>query len=385
MKFYLFNEGVCIRLKLFGEEIKELLTKNGYEESNLEDADLILINSCSFLKSKEEFFLKKIEEVNNLENKKVCVFGCLPSANTAGIKKINKDILLAGRNIEEISRTLNLKHKKTSIAYRTKKELSRRGKIIFLLNKLILNDKAINYRLNKEEVFHLNISKGCLGKCTYCQERFTTKFKSKKISEVISIFERGLKEKNKIFSLNSDDTSCFGIDNNESTEQLLRKILSYSEQFYLTITEFNPKRLNKNIIELLSSNKIIFITLPIQSGSQRILNRMGREYKIKDTIKKIKQIKKLNPSIKINTHFIVGFPGETKKDFEKTLDLVDSGLFDRIKVFEYNDRPLAIATKMKNKVSEEEKNYRKEKLKRRFLISQIKKLNLSNILMELAG
>lgn len=77
---------------------------------------------------------------------------------------------------------------------------------------------------------------------------------------------------------------------------------------------------------------------------------MKRPYKIDDVINNVKKIKKNNKNIKINTHVIVGFPGETEEDFNKTLEVIKLGLFDRVKVFMYNDRPNTLASSMNNKV-----------------------------------
>ena len=162
-------------------------------------------------------------------------------------------------------------------------------------------------------------------------------------------------------------------------------MLAVNKDFNLVITEFNPQGLTDKVINLLSSKKIIFITIPIQSGSQKILNKMKRPYKISPVIKKLKEIKKLNPSLKINTHLIVGFPGESKNDFNKTIALSKTGLFDRVKIFEYNDRPGTEASLMKRKISFNEKIKRKKYLKLKFILSDLKHFSLSNILMEIVG
>lgn len=380
----MYNENVCIRLKLFGEDVRNLLKANNWKESNFEDSDYILINSCSFIKSKEKEFLNKIKEIENLKkgNQKIFVFGCLPSTSFNEIKMADLKVELLHRDINEFIERFNLKDKAIPIAHITQRKLTTSGKFVFFINKFI-NNPSIHYRLNKDKVFHLKICEGCLGKCSYCSERFTTSLKSRKIKEVIYEFETGLKQGYKIFSLNGDDTSCFGIDNKENISDLLSKILSHKEEFFITITEFNPKGLNKKMLSLLSSKKVVFITIPVQSGSQRILETMKRPYKLSKVIKNIEKIKVLNSKIKINTHLIVGFPGETKKDFNKTLKIVKLGLFDRVKVFEYNDRVNTEASLMKNKVSEKEKKSRSQIIKKELFLKNIKTFSLSNLLMNL--
>lgn len=379
----MLNDGVCIRLKLFGEDIKRLLANNNWKETCSEKADYIFINSCSFLLSKEKEFLRIINKQNERkkDNQKICVFGCLPSTNQEKILEINKNVILFHRNLDEIKDFFKLDKAKIGISHVTSRKLSASGRIIYLINK-ILKDSTIEYRLNKEKVFHLKISEGCLGNCSYCSEKFTTRLKSRKIKAILADFEKGLEEGYKIFALNADDTSVFGLDNKEDIYSLLSRINSHKEDFKLAITEFNPfGLLDKRIFSALNSKKIIFITIPVQSGSQRILDKMNRPYDIKEVIAIIKKLKEINTNLKINTHIIIGFPGETKEDFKKTLDLIDKNIFDRIKIFQYNDRPGTKASFMEQKISEKEKQERFMRLKRKIIINFAKKGDISNILV----
>lgn len=386
MKFYLFNEKTCIRLKLFGEDLRNILVGNGWKEAEREDAEYLFINSCSFISSKEEEVISIIRRIveQKKKNQKICIFGCLPSTNPKRIKEISPNITLFKRDLEEIINFFKLKRKTTPISHTTNKSLSKSSILIDWANKIFIKDKTITYRLNKNKVFHLKISEGCTGKCTYCSEKFTTRLKSRKISEILQEFRKGLKKYN-IFSLNADDTSSFGQDNNENILSLLNQIIKNNNEFSLAITEFNPRGMNKDIINILSSEKIIFITLPIQSGSQRILDKMKRQYEIRDIISKLIELKKLNPKIKINTHLIVGFPGETKKDFQETLNIIDKNIFDRIKVFKYNDRPGTEASMMPNKISEREKSIREKRLRTKILFNCIKNKQLSNLLLNFSN
>jgi len=386
MKFYMFNEGTCTRLKLFGEDIRRLLLNNSWLESALEDSDYILINSCSFLKSKEDHFIKIINEKEKLtyNKQKILVFGCLPATNPQRIKKISKSIILFCRNIEEIRSFFNLKNTDLSPSSITNNKLSFSQRLIWQFNKFVLNDINVDYRLMKKNVYHLKISEGCLGRCSYCSERFTTKFRSRKIRDIIESFKKGLSLNFKIFALNSDDCSSFGRDNKEDIYSLLNQLLKIDGEFKIAVTEFNPRGLfDTRIFDLLSSDKICYITIPIQSGSQRILNRMRRPYQIKEVVSRIKKIKKINPFLKTNTHLIVGFPGENEEDFRRTLDLVKNGIFDRIKVFRYSDRPGTEANKFKNKIPDNVKIKREKILRAMILLDSIKKRSIANFLLNI--
>jgi len=119
----------------------------------------------------------------------------------------------------------------------------------------------------------------------------------------------------------------------------------------------------------------------MQSGSQRILDLMERPYKIDDVIKRIKRVKKNNKKLKINTHVIVGFPGETEEDFIKTKEILRSGLFDRVKVFMYNERPNTKAALMDGKVPESVKVRRRDELLSVMKKQNIKHFSMTNLIL----
>ena len=184
-----------------------------------------------------------------------------------------------------------------------------------------------------------------------------------------------------MFGLNSDDASCYGKDIGSSLEDLLNRVVDIDEDIYFSIPEFNPQGLTDRVVELLKEKKFLYITCPIQSGSNKILKSMKRPYTIEYALKQLSRVKEKNKNIMINTHVIVGFPGETEKDFNKTLEVLESGLFDRVKVFMYNERPNTEAVKLKNKVSNEEKLIRKEKVLDVVRKSNIKKKSLTNLIL----
>jgi MiaB/RimO family radical SAM methylthiotransferase len=382
MNFYIINKRTCTRVKLFGEDLRKLLIVNGWKQVSLRQAEWIFINSCSFLKSQENYFISLIKQVygGKSQNQKIIVFGCLPKTNSEAIKRISS--LLFSRNLKEIQNYFKLKKYKIEPEFVTDADLNFSRKIIYWFNKLFLKNVQIAHRLMKRDIFHIRISSGCMGKCSYCSERFTTVLSSRTTMEIITSFKKGLSLGFKHFALNSDDSSSFGKDKGENIYNLLGKLIKLPEDFDIAISEFNPKGLfDRRLITLLSSSKISYITIPIQSASSRILKLMRRPYQISRVIKKIEVIRKNNSKLKINTHIIVGFPGETLRDFEKTKELVKKGLFDRIKVFKYSDRPSTEASLMAGKISEEEKKKRAGVLNRLIIRDSIKKRSISNLIL----
>ena len=383
-KIYIYNQNTCTRVKLYGIDVSNLFTINGYKLVEKEtDANFIIINTCSFLKSKEEYFLNFISKVNNnlKPKQKIIIIGCLPSINKEAILKINKKIILFGRDLNAIKDYFKLEKNIITKASSVGDKLSFKKELLYNFNKYILHSKHIEYRLKREKVCYLQISTGCRGKCTYCSEKFTTKLKSRSIDEIMFAINDGISRGYKLFGLNSDDASAYGKDINSSLEELLKEIVSLKEDINFSIPEFNPNGLTPKVIEYLRDKKFIYITVPIQSGSQRILDLMERPYKIDEVTKKIKLIKKNNKNIKINTHVIVGFPGETEEDFKQTKKILNEGLFDRVKVFMYNERPNTKAALFDNKVSEEEKQKRRDKLLKIIKKQNIKHFSLTNLIL----
>ena len=381
--FYMINQNTCTRVKLYGIDVKNLFLINGYAEKDKEKSGYVIINTCSFLKTKEEYFMNYIKKMSDdlKANQKLIVIGCLPSIRKNDLLKMNDKIVTFGRDIDTIKDYFNFSKNIKSKATTVCDKLPLKKELLYQLNRFIFKSKHIEYRLKRDKVCYLQISSGCRGKCAYCSEKFTTKLKSRPISEILLAINDGIERGYKLFGLNSDDASAYGEDIDSSLEELLSEVVKIKSDISFSIPEFNPNGLTEKVIEYLKDKKFIYITVPIQSGSQDILNEMKRPYKIDEVISKVRKIKRNNKKIKINTHVIVGFPGETEEDFNKTLDVIKLGLFDRVKVFMYNDRPNTLASSMINKISDEEKKRRREILLKEMKKQNIKHFSVTNIIL----
>ena len=381
--FYMINQNTCTRVKLNGIDVKNLFLINGYVEDNKEKSDYIIINTCSFLKTKEEYFMNYIKKLSDdlASYQKLIVIGCLPSIRKNDLIKMNDKIITFDRDIDAIKDYFNFSKSIKSKATTVCDKLSLKKELLYQLNKFIFKSKHIEYRLKRDKVCYLQISSGCRGKCAYCSEKFTTKLKSRPIKEILLAINDGIERGYKLFGLNSDDASAYGKDIDSSLEELLSGVVKIKSDVSFSIPEFNPNGLTEKVIEYLKDKKFIYITVPIQSGSQDILNKMKRPYQIDEVIEKVKRIKQNNKKIKINTHVIVGFPGEKEEDFNKTLDVIKLGLFDRVKVFMYNDRPNTISSKMTNKIPDTEKKRRREILLKEMKKQSIKHFSITNIIL----
>ena len=384
MKVYIENNNTCTRVKLYGMDVINLFKCNDCEiVKNKNNADYIVINTCSFLNSKAKYFLDKVKKLyeEKRENQKVVIIGCLGGSNKDDVLNISKDIIIFKRDINEIKEYFKFKNIPKTKSTSVSDKLSIKKEMLYLFNKFILRSKHIEYRLKRNKVCYLQISSGCMGKCSYCSEKYITKLKSRSIDDIIDAIYDGISRGYRLFGLNSDDASCYGKDIGSSLEDLLNRVVDIDEDIYFSIPEFNPQGLTDRVVELLKDKKFLYITCPIQSGSNKILKSMKRPYTIEYALKQLSRVKEKNKNIMINTHVIVGFPGETEKEFNKTLEVLESGLFDRVKVFMYNERPNTEAVKLKNKVSNEEKLIRKEKVLDVVRKSNIKKKSLTNLIL----
>lgn len=386
--FYMDNEKVCTRRSMDGNNIRSLFVRNGWQETKRRgDADIILINTCAFIEKAENRAVKDIEKA--VREKKDCqeiaVIGCLPGNNPERLQRIHQGISMSGKDLEEVAEVFKLEKVERTISHEVERKGPFSAQTVKWLNRMIFKDDYFTYLYDKKKVFHLQISQGCRGRCTYCSERLVNgSLKSKRISEIMEEFQKGLDKGYRIFSLNADDVGLFGQDNQENIAELLSEMLQVKKDFRLVLTEFNPWALLKyrdQMIELLSSPKIIFITVPIESGSQNIIKAMRRPYSVEMVMSILAIIKGSNPKLKINTHIIVGFPGETERDFTETIRLFDLFYFNKVKVFEYSERKGTEAIIMKGKVPQVEIKRRQEFLKHKVFFQAIRKLDLKAIIL----
>ncbi|MGD2066888.1 MAG: radical SAM protein, partial [Candidatus Bathyarchaeota archaeon] len=169
------------------------------------------------------------------------------------------------------------------------------------------------------------------------------------------------------FILTGTDIGSYGIDVGTNFPNLLKKILEIDGKYIVTLNDMNPRWLVKYYEEISSilkenSEKVSKIILPVQSASNRILELMNRQYTIDEVNKCIMGLHERIPSIDLETHIIVGFPSETEEDFCKSLEFVKGSIFSKVWVYQYNDRPGTVASKLVPKISDKVIKEREKRL-----------------------
>ncbi|MFH1415808.1 MAG: radical SAM protein [Elusimicrobiota bacterium] len=359
----------CVENKMEALLYEQYFKNNGYiKAQNLKEADIILIFTCGFKKLRENKWIRIINYVNKKkkEGSEMIICGCLPGINKERIQSVFDGITVKPYEVEPIRDRFRLKGELNSIKpvifqdKKQKKKLPGRDYAFNLYYNQICNQKACIIKAGV----------GCLGNCSYCAIKIAKPvLTSTPIGIITDSFNMGLEKGYNNFILSADDLGSYGQDIGTTYVELISGLISIKGDYKIEIRYLEPQWLIRYIIELekllKNSNKISFIGIPIQSGSNRILKLMNRDYDIKECIQNVNRLSKTVPSAFIRTHFLVGFPGETEEDFKQTLKLVKILKFDVGQSFIYTDRFSTRASAMDNKVPVNVKQKRSEILTRK--------------------
>ncbi len=295
------------------ERIAAKLESAGYKKTNSpETADLIVLNSCSVRQSAINRLFSKIKK---FKDKKLVVAGCVLEHDKKKIKNLVSQIWHPDDYFDLIPH-----HADSSSAY-------------------------------------VPIMTGCNNFCTYCAVPYTRgRERSRPVKDIINEVKKlaagGYKE---IWLLGQNVNSY-----KPSFSKLLREINSIPDKFSIHFMSSHPKDFSGELINTIAECSKVSRTihLPVQSGDNKILRAMNRHYTIGHFKKLVAKIQKKIPEVKISTDAIVGFPEETKKQFENTVKLFKEVIFYKAYISRYSPRPGTLAAKLKDDVSQEEKKRR---------------------------
>jgi len=374
-RFFLETFG-CKFNKADSELIRKILIKNGFEETSEKEADFVILNTCGVVEKTERKIIKRAIELKKSENakrattlsmvnrdakrpKKIILAGCLPLISQKICQKV-ADGLIGPTNILDLPKVVRkiLKGKKAK----------------FLKQKLIDKVKLRCFVIPKETVVAIvPISEGCLGNCSYCATKLAKgklrSFDKKEILEnikialysgtktlsdakTLSVLEAPLSEAKEI-QLTSQDLAIYGVDKRKfMLPELLRDILKIKGEFRVRLGMANPtffKKIQHKIFKLMKNKKFYkFLHLPLQSGSDEILKAMKRGYKVKEFLEIVKNFRKNFKLGILATDVICGFPGETEKNFQKTLAVIKKIKPEILHIFRYSKRKGTEAEKLKD-------------------------------------
>jgi len=319
---------------------------------NIDYADIIVINSCIVKEPTEEKIRHKVEVLLR-KRKKVILAGCMPRLNRKKLQFENL-YLLDTRSIRKITELIK------DIINGTYLE----DKYLKSSNEIKLNLPKIP----KEKTIGITqISEGCQGTCSYCIVRLAKgKLNSYPQGKILSSITQDVKNGCKEIWITSSDNANYGNENEEyNLPELLNKILEIKGNFKIRLGMCNPNNVLKILPELIdvfkNSKMFRFLHLPIQSGSNNVLEDMNRKYKTKDILKIISEFKTEIPEMIFSTDIIVGYPTETKEDFNETIKLIKKINPEILNRSNYGKRPNTPASRLKE-ISKDEMKERSNEL-----------------------
>ena len=358
-KFYIRTYGCQMNVH-DSEEIKGILCNLGFTETeNLEESDLVVLNTCAIRENAHDKVFGFLGRVKHLKKAKpeliVCVGGCMPEQENVAKKLKEKypyvDIVFGTHNINDLGRLiLECNHKQEIEVY------SIEGDVY----------EGMDYKRDSRVTAWVNIMYGCDKFCTYCIVPYTRgKQRSRKLEGIVEEVEKLKDDGYQEITLLGQNVNAYGKDLDEGYDfaTLLESVAKTNIPRVRFVTS-HPWDFTDEMIEIIARYKNImpYIHLPLQSGSTNILRLMGRRYTKEEYLTLYHKIKNKIPKVSITTDIIVGFPNETESDFEETLEVVNECQFDGAFTFIYSPREGTPAAKIKDNVDKKTKEERLQRL-----------------------
>lgn len=344
------------------ENIKAILEDMNFKEADtMEKADLILLNTCAIRENAHNKVFGMIGRIKHLKEERPNIIagicGCMAQEEGVVDEILQKykwlDIVFGTHNIDELPKILNDTLKSHKLEVR-----------VYSCEGDIVEDIPVK-RDSKYKAF-VNIMYGCDKFCTYCIVPYTRgKQRSRNPKDIIREVERLYKDGYKEVTLLGQNVNAYGKDLNIDYDMSnLLEDVSKTKIDRVRFVTSHPWDFTDEIIDTIAKydNIMPYIHLPLQSGSDRILKLMGRRYTKESYLNLFHKIKEKVKNASITTDIIVGFPGETREDFEETLDAVKKCQFDSAFTFIFSKREGTPASKMKDNISKEEKEDRLHEL-----------------------
>ena len=335
------------------EIILSIMHKAGFiRTETMSNADIILVNTCAVRDNAEQRIIGRLGDFHHYKkensNAVIGVLGCMA-------ERVRKELMNVGDFIDLVI---------GPDEYR---------KLPALIEAANGGEKGIAVKLSRDEKYEdiiplrtdgisawVSIMRGCDKFCSYCVVPFTRgreRSRSKKsiLLEIDDLSQRGFKE----VTLLGQNVNSYG-DGAFDFADLLVSVADVDRKMRVRFMTSHPQDMSDKLIEAISSRKNIchFIHLPVQSGSDRILDLMNRTYARKQYINLVSKIRKIIPGVSLSTDIISGFPTETEDDHERTLDLLSEVVFDNAYTFKYSPRENTRAWQMGDDVTEGVKNRR---------------------------
>lgn len=350
----------CPKNTIDSEFISNKLESHNYEiTDNINEANIIVINTCAFIEDAKKESIDVIWEMTKYKKHGKCeiliIAGCLAERYGKELMEEIEEVdgILGTGDIEKVLDLIeNISHGQRSIF---------RGNIDkdYIEFKRTTNPNSVTS--------YIKISEGCDKYCSYCIiPKLRGKYRSREISSIVNEANRLVDEGTREIILIAQDTSRYGIDlyGEYKLPELLYELNKIQKLEWIRILYLYPDNLDNEIIRSIKENdKVVkYVDIPLQHISNKILKKMNRDTNKEDIIRLINTLRKEIPDIVIRTTLMVGFPGETDEDFIDLYKFVENMKLDKVGVFSYSREEDTPAYYFENQVDEETKTYRRNKI-----------------------
>jgi len=340
------------------ELVEAILISEGYKKSiDINSADAIFVNTCAIREQAEEKIHSQLGRYNLIKRKKpeilIGVLGCM-AQNLKDDLLENKpyiDIVLGPDSYRELPKILN-----------------QRKRIL---------DSIVDTKLSRYEVYQdlfphrkgganawVSIMRGCDKFCTFCIVPFTRgRERSRNLESILQEAKDAVDNGYSEITLLGQNVNSYDYQNLKFHD-LLEEVSKTKKLKRIRYTSPHPQDITEELLRVMAKHENIcdYVHLPLQAGSNRILKRMNRTYTREHFISLVKMIREILPKVGISTDIIVGFPGETNKDFEETISLMHEVKFDSAFNFKYSSRPGTKASEYSERINDQEKKDRLQKI-----------------------
>ena len=354
----------CDKNRVDSEVMLGILQKNGYTAvADEAEADIIVVNTCSFIKDALEESIETILEMAQYKDPEVgnckglVVAGCLA-------QRFEKEFFDELPEVDAIVGTTAYESivEVVDEILAGKEQVKRMESI-----DMPMQDENGKLRVLSTAPYfaYLKISEGCDNFCTYCvipklRGRHRSRSMESLVEEATVLAKQGVKE----LVVVAQDTSIYGRDlyGQPMLHELLKQLNAVEGIEWIRVLYAYPETLTDETIEAMATYEKVchYIDMPIQHGNDAVLKRMGRKSSQALIREKVAKLRAVMPDIAIRTTLIVGFPGETEEEFEDLMNFVQEMKFDRLGVFSYSQEDGTAAARMENQIEDELKEERKD-------------------------
>jgi len=307
-----------------------VLSERGHEiTENLNEAEVVIINTCAVRLETEERMKQRIRELRRT-GKRLVVAGCLAGALPATVSALAPEASVLGpQAVERIAEVVESPERQV----------------------ILEGTKAVKVpRVFEGKIFIVPIADGCAGECSFCITKLARrKLRSYPMREIVEAVREAVAKGAVEVELTAQDTAAYGLDLGGKVRlpDLVEKVAEIEGNFMVRVGMMTPEQamsIVDGLVEALNVEKVYkFVHLPVQSGSDKVLKLMNRKYTIDEYKRLVKELRSKVPGLSVATDIIVGHPGEDEEDFQQTLDLMKELRFERIHLAMYSIRPNTVS------------------------------------------